>query len=108
MKHFVVNASTLEPAASAEEADWIFGPMDNGEEIVFSDATDMEALAAEAGIFPSKSQARKNGFSGPIPFGVNFFGTKKPGKRFWVWNLTQGGEPTIRKNFNHTNRWFGI
>jgi len=64
----------------------------------------LETLAAEAGVFPSKGRARKNGFCGPIPHGISFLGTKK--KRFWVWNPNPpDNKPTISKSFDHTDRW---
>ena len=40
----------------------------------------LETLAVQEGIFKSLTEARKNGFSGPIPHGVAWWGTKK--KRF--------------------------
>jgi hypothetical protein len=41
-----------------------------------------EDLALAAGFFPSKTQARKNGWQGPVPFG---FGQRKFGKGKGVW-----------------------
>jgi hypothetical protein len=41
-----------------------------------------EDLALVAGFFPSKTQARKNGWQGPVPFG---FGQRKFGKGKGVW-----------------------
>lgn len=43
-----------------------------------------ETLATMTGIFPSKSQARSNGFFGSLPHGIELIGTKK--KQFWCWN----------------------
>jgi hypothetical protein len=41
-----------------------------------------EDLALAAGFFPSKTQARQNGWQGPVPFG---FGQRKFGKGKGVW-----------------------
>jgi hypothetical protein len=47
--------------------------------------TTIEELMVEAGVFPSKGQARKNGHAGEIPFGLSKLGTKK--KPVWVWRF---------------------
>lgn len=49
----------------------------------FPAGTTLEVLAVEAGIFPSLTQARKNGMCGEIPYGVRLCGTRR--KPFWVW-----------------------
>lgn len=73
--------------------------------LVFSQAQNLEALAVEAGLFPSKGQARKNGFSGPFPWGLRLLGTKH--RRFWVWNPKPTTEVvTLAKGFDHTARYF--
>ncbi len=51
--------------------------------ICLPQTTTMEELFVINGIFPSKGQSRKNGISGPIPFGVNLMGSKR--RRFYVW-----------------------
>ena len=48
------------------------------------DISTMEELGVLAGIFPSKGQAKKNNFVGPIPIGINLLGSKKT--KIWVWN----------------------
>lgn len=87
----------------------IISPMEGLDEVVIIDPSEplnMETLAVECGIFPSKNKARKNGFGGPIPFGLEAWGTKK--KWFWVWNLVEPeSTPTIKKNFNQTARRIG-
>lgn len=101
--NFVITGGELEVSD-----DEIFDNMIVNPEIdqVFKiECSNLETLAAEAGVFQSKGKARKSGFSGPIPHGISFLGTKK--KRFWVWNPNPPeSEPTISKSFDHTNRWF--
>lgn len=63
----------------------------------------METLAQIAGVFPSKGQARKAGFSGPIPEGRNLWGTSTT---FWVWNPKPPvATPTISAKRNKTAQW---
>lgn len=70
------------------------------------DAT-MEALAARAGVFPSRGQARKNGFAGPIPHGFEVFGAS--GKSFFVWNPRPPSSPaTIGRKRHLTDQWFAF
>jgi len=47
------------------------------------EAKSMEELFVIAGVFKSKGDARKNGFSGDIPDGIHLLGTKKT--KFWIW-----------------------
>lgn len=49
---------------------------------LFPEKITLDILAREAGIFSSSSDARRNGFFGPVPAGVNEWGTKK--KRFFT------------------------
>ena len=71
--------------------DFVIGPVDSDllESNGFTsfervDISTMEELGVLAGIFPSKGQAKKNGFIGPIPTGINLLGSKKT--KVWVWN----------------------
>lgn len=50
------------------------------------DCLDWTDIAVHCGFFPSKAQARKNGWVGPVPrgFGSRKFGQK--GKGVWFWN----------------------
>jgi len=65
----------------------------------------MEALGARAGAFPSKGQARKNGFVGSVPHGLEMFGAG--GRSFFVWNPTEPDKkPTIGKKRILTRAWF--
>jgi hypothetical protein len=86
MTHYVLFANQVEPPITDAEARFIFGPLDDGDEIIFSDAMSMEELGVEQGIFKSRGQARKAGFKGPVPWGVGWYGTKRPTNRFWAWN----------------------
>jgi hypothetical protein len=67
----------------------------------------LEALATEAKVFESRSEARKNGFHGPIPHGVEFLGTGS--RNFWVWNPHPPEKPVLlgKKRF-WTDKWFEL
>lgn len=70
---------------SEDLIDVIFDPEEGLDEVIISSNNLLlEDMAVIAGIFPSKGQARKNGFSGEAPFGLWCLGTKK--RWFWVWN----------------------
>ncbi len=72
-----------------------------------TDAMDLETLAALSGQYPSKTEARRKGLCGPIPFGVNAFGRKGGYIWFWVWNPTEpASPPTIAKGMNKTEGAF--
>ena len=67
--------------------------------------TSMEAVAVEAGIFASRGQARKAGFTGSIPHGVGLYGTKH--KRAWVWSPEPPATtPTLAPAFSHADALF--
>ena len=50
---------------------------------VLPENTSLEELMVIGGVFKSRGESRKNGFSGPIPDGCNLLGTKK--NKFWCW-----------------------
>ena len=62
------------------------GPILPGERCVTIDDTwDMARVAVEAGLMPSRSQARKQGFVGPVPYGYTQHISKRhPSKSFWI------------------------
>ena len=64
----------------------------------------MEDLAVLSGLFKSKGDARKNGFSGPIPWGLNLLGTKR--RRVWVWNPVKTEDIKELSAFDHTEQFF--
>ncbi len=65
----------------------------------------MEALAARAGVFPSRNQARKNAFSGPIPHGLAMWGTEAG--NFFVWNPGHAAAPpTVSRKRDITAQWW--
>jgi len=106
IRHFIVNPDTLEGGLTSRDVDLIFGPLEEMDEVVEIEATDLAVLAVEARVFPSRGQARKNGLGGPIPHGVHFLGTKK--RRFWVWSpAPPEQEPTFNPGMDHTLRFFG-
>ncbi len=103
MKHFVVNP---EHNLRMKDIAIVFGPLDGTEEVVNLEHDDLATMAVEAGIFKSKTEARKNGLSGPCPHGLWQFGTKK--RRFWVWNPREpSGQVTVSVSFDKTKRWLG-
>ena len=62
------------------------------EEAFLLEATDWADVLVQLGIFPSKSQARKNGRAGPLPPG---FSEHKIGKNFvWLLNATEVPDDT--------------
>lgn len=66
----------------------IFGPLEEDEEnIIFQDEFMMEDIWVKAGLFPSKSQARKNGHSGPIQKGFQDLWKKKKTLRVTILNV---------------------
>jgi len=101
MINFVVNGEDFEfegvKGVSEEDIEMFLEP-DSGDEVIRITADDLSTLAVEAKLFKSKGQARKAGFAGPIPWGINLFGTKK--KKFWVWSpVKPTSAPTIKENF---------
>lgn len=52
--------------------------------IMIEDHWTMAHIMKEAGIFPSVSQARKNGWNKPIPNGFNEFIVGKKRKKIWI------------------------
>lgn len=52
------------------DRDLFFGPLTATDQFhVFDDTFRMDDIAVVAGLFPSKNQARKNGWAGDIPSG---------------------------------------
>ena len=67
----------------------LFGDMAGNAEpvvVINTDCLDWSDVAVQCGFFPSKSQARKNGWEGAVPrgFGQRKFGNK--GKGVWFFN----------------------
>jgi hypothetical protein len=102
IKNFIVNHEEL----TDEMIDWVMSPVPDQDIIIRSSSKDMEDLAVEAGLFPSRGQARKNGFCGTIPWGLSMLGTKK--NRFWVWNTAKSDiSPSFNQGFDWTEKVFG-
>ncbi len=93
MLHFVVDND--ENPVPDRDIELVFGPLDGSEQIVRVQTDDLATMAVDAGLFSSRSQARKNGLEGPAPHGCNRIGTKK--RRFWVWNPHPTGEKVVMK-----------
>ena len=101
--HFVVERE--ENVVSDRDIELVFGPVATGEAIVRVETDDLAFMAVEAGVFPSRGQARKSGLEGPAPHGLHQIGTQK--KRFWVWNPHPGPEKVIlNPSFDKTLGWF--
>ena len=103
IKNFIVNSSALPGGVTDRDIVVVLHP-ESFDEVECIEAEDLAMLAVAAGIFASRSQARKNGLAGPIPHGLHLFGTKK--KRFWVWSPAPPARPPVfHENFDYTMRW---
>ena len=60
----------------------------NTEEVHFTDAQDLPNLLKELGVFPSTSEARRAGRTGPIPEGWTELKASKK-RMLWIWNPTE-------------------
>jgi len=91
----------------------LFGPIKDGELFIQTEDQDLPSLLSMLGFFPSRSQARKNGFTGPILEGwtVLRIGKRKTGVfilknthpscgKLWV-------EPANSKNLGQGKIWCG-
>ncbi len=90
MRHFVVGCADLAGAVFGEE------------HLVVPD--DLSTMAVQAGVFPSRSQARRAGLAGPAPQGLTLIGTRR--RQFWVWKETPAGEARMGACFDRTEKWF--
>lgn len=67
---------------SNKDKDLFFGPIDSDDEFIkIQDHWIMAHIIHAAGIFPSVSQARKNGWNKPIPDGFTILTVGKKAKR---------------------------
>jgi len=67
----------------------------------------VEAMAVAAGVFPSRSQARRAGFSGAAPWGLELLGTNQ--RTFWVWNPGGiVGACTLNRKRIKSRQWFAF
>lgn len=64
---------------------------DPWEQVVLTNVNDLAALAAFAGAYESRGQARKAGVSGPAFHGIEVYGTRI--RSFFVWNPTPPSTP---------------
>ena len=70
----------------SEEVNWLpaqFAPRSSQSKVVTVTMADIMALF---GIFPSKGQAKKNGWDRPIPFGFNSFTVGKLKHTLWIFH----------------------
>ena len=63
-----------------------FGPLDGEELIAIEERDIMANLIVKAGIFPSVTQARKNGWDKPIPLGFTDLRVGKLKTRITIFN----------------------
>jgi hypothetical protein len=64
----------------------------------------MESLAARSGAFKSKGDARRNGFHGAVPWGLDLFGAGST--HFFAWSPHQpSGQVKIGKKKRLWKRW---
>jgi|SaaInlStandDraft_4_1057021.scaffolds.fasta_scaffold89925_2 hypothetical protein len=83
---------------------WLFVSPEDFEQVVWTNASTMDVLAAFSGAMPSRGQARKNGFGGPIPQGLEMFGVQL--RSFWVWNPhPPAKKPTVGKSKYKTQHY---
>jgi hypothetical protein len=80
----IINSNTWQ-----EDIEYLFGDLQGNNEPVIRmdvDCLDWAEIAVHCGFFPSKGQARKNGWEGKVPrgFGQRKFG--KQGKGIWYYN----------------------
>jgi len=70
--------------ATDRDIDLMFGPLEPHEKVARIDADELlfEDVAVAVGAWPSRGQARKNGWSGRVPVR---FGSRKLGKREVSW-----------------------
>lgn len=92
------NATFVHEGASEQDMELFLGPLAPGEIETFKRFDANAAMAdimVAAGKFPSKGQARKNGFPGPIPHGYSHHvvGSGKNRMEVWVLNLLPTDHP---------------
>jgi hypothetical protein len=69
---------------SREDRDLFFGPIEDDTYIIIEDHWIMSHVMHKAGIFPSVSQARKNGWNKPIPKGFSHFVVGKKKRQIFI------------------------
>jgi hypothetical protein len=81
-------------AVCDSQADFHLGPLDpenpNDDIEHFDDETNLEHIAVKLGVFDSLTQARKNGWSGPIPPGFSSRKFQKKQRAVFFINKGQG------------------
>ena len=75
---------------SEKDKDLFLGPMSDGQDMIEFEIDDKLRIAhfmAQAGIFPSVGQARKNGWDRPIPDGFSHFVVGKKKSKITILNI---------------------
>ena len=76
----------------------------SAEHVLRTNAGTMDILVSFSGTMSSRGQARKNGFGGPIPRGMEMYGIS--GHSFWVWNpWHQPLQPTVGRKKRITEKY---
>jgi hypothetical protein len=73
----------------SEDLELFLGPLENQEINVFDENSNMSHIMFTAGIFPSVSQARKNGWNKPIPNGFSEFVVGKRKTKITILNIVE-------------------
>lgn len=73
-------------SALESDRDLFFGPLEGEGFVEIGEGWILAHLMAEAGIFPSVSQARKNGYNRPIPAGFTDMRAGKKKTRITILN----------------------
>lgn len=83
----------IKSATEAEDLDLFFGPVCEDDKVIrIEDGMIMADIVALVGLFPSKSQARKNGWNYPIPLGFSDMRVGKNRTRVTIFNERPAGQ----------------
>lgn len=84
-----VDIDFIKEGTSKKDIDLFLGPVNENQEQVFISFENkiLAHLMKEAGIFPSISEARRNGWNKPIPSGFSYFIVGKKRSSIAILNL---------------------
>lgn len=84
----MINEFNFISSIEALDKDLFFGPIEEDDcFITIKENWNMANILFEAGIFPSLTQARNNGYNKPIPFGFTDFRVGKKKTRITILNI---------------------
>ena len=87
-----IDIDFVRKGTSKKDIDLFLGPINNDQEIIEFELNDKLTIAhfmAQANIFPSISEARRNGWNKPIPSGFNHFIVGKKRKSLTILNINE-------------------